>query len=136
VSRSVVSTFASRGAVLEEFRVIRVLVADDDSAVRSALADLLSVYPDFDVVATCVDGADALRQLEFVTPDLAVLDVRMPSGGADLVREFTNRGIGVVCFSADEESARNMLDAGASAFIAKNGDGLNFARTLRSVMER
>jgi DNA-binding NarL/FixJ family response regulator len=102
--------------------------------VRSALADLLAIYPDFDVVATCVDGADALRQVDEVTPDLAILDVRMPMGGANLVREFSSRGVGVVCFSADEESARPMLDAGASAFIAKNGDGLNLAGTLRSVM--
>jgi DNA-binding NarL/FixJ family response regulator len=114
--------------------VIRVLVADDDSAVRSALADLLDAFPDFDVVATCVDGADALRQVENVVPDVAILDVRMPLGGADLVREFSDRGVSVVCFSADEESARHMLDAGAMAFIAKNGENPNIAGTLRSVI--
>lgn len=113
--------------------MIRVLVADDDAAVRSALCDLLTSDPELSVVALCADGTEALRALQSVTPDLAVLDVRMPNGGVDLVRAFSDRGVRVVCFSADEESSHTMLSAGARAFLAKSGEILDLAKTLRAI---
>src|SRR5690606_31317737 len=60
----------------------RVVVADDDRAVRQALADLVSARPDLELVGTAGDHPDAVRQAVRHRPDVLVLDDRMPGGSA------------------------------------------------------
>lgn len=57
---------------------LRVLVADDEATIRAALAALLSLEPDLDVVAQAADGRDAVEQAQRHRPDVAVLDLEMP----------------------------------------------------------
>lgn len=113
--------------------VIRVLLADDDADVRAALAALLASDPNIDVIAACADGSEALDSAALDNPDVAVLDVRMPAGGAGLVREFADRGVRVVCFSADVGSSAQMIDAGALAFLVKGAQSLDLLNTVRSL---
>jgi DNA-binding NarL/FixJ family response regulator len=56
----------------------RVIVADDHPIVLDGLAQLLAADPEFQVVALCKDGEDALSAIRKARPDIAVLDVRMP----------------------------------------------------------
>jgi DNA-binding NarL/FixJ family response regulator len=113
--------------------VIRVLLADDDLDIREALRDLLAADPGLDVVAVCPDGVHARDRVQHEAPDVAVLDVRMPGGGADLVRDLRARGVGVVCFSADASAQEEMLAAGAAEFLVKGGRLVDLGGAIRRV---
>src|SRR5207248_8235064 len=72
--------------------VVRVLIADDDPAVREALVDLLSDDPGLDLVGVAADVEDAIRLAIEKRPAVALLDARMPGGGgARAAREITQR---------------------------------------------
>jgi two-component system, NarL family, response regulator DesR len=72
---------------------IRILLADDENLIRSALAALLALEADLDVVAQAASGAEALAMARAHTPDVAILDLQMPdrdgiSVAAELPRWF------------------------------------------------
>ena len=58
--------------------MIRIVIAEDQSLLRGALASLLGLEADFDIVAQASDGADAMRQIERLKPDVLVTDIEMP----------------------------------------------------------
>ena len=58
--------------------MIRVVVVDDQEVVRAGFGALLATQPDFDVVATARDGAEAVRLCVTEHPDVVLMDVRMP----------------------------------------------------------
>ncbi|HXO59668.1 MAG TPA: PAS domain S-box protein, partial [Candidatus Acidoferrum sp.] len=103
---------------------VTVLVADDDAAVRQALADLISDEPGLRLVAVASSADEAIRLAAEHQPVVAVLDVRMPGGGGHRAAE----GIGVrsphtriLAVSAHEEKASvyEMLSVGASGYLVK-----------------
>jgi DNA-binding NarL/FixJ family response regulator len=61
--------------------MIKVLLADDNAFVRSALVDLLSSAPDIEVVAECADGDEVVEAAERTHPDVVILDLTMPRMG-------------------------------------------------------
>src|SRR6185312_6533253 len=61
-------------------RVIRVLLAEDQAMVRGALATLIGLEPDLEVVAEVSRGDEVLDAARRVTPDVALLDIEMPGG--------------------------------------------------------
>lgn len=100
----------------------RVLVIDDDDAIRRTIASSLARWG-FDV-ATANDGAPALRIAEVATPDLVVVDYHMPTGGLSVVRALKQRhGSAIyvaVLTGEDDPSTREICrDAGADAVLAK-----------------
>jgi PAS domain S-box-containing protein len=106
--------------------VVRVLIADDDPAVREALVDLLSDDPGLDVVGVAADADEAIRLATEKRPAVAVLDARMPGGGgARAAREITRQcpATRVLVLSAYEEKASvfEMFEAGASGYLVKGG---------------
>jgi two-component system response regulator DevR len=115
--------------------MIRVLLADDDPAVLTALNDLLGAEVDIVVIGSAVDGTEALALANELRPDAAVVDFRMPAGGAGLVRSLTDLvpGICVIGLSAQSQEAcrQEMLHAGASAYLVKGDRSLDLAGTLR-----
>jgi DNA-binding NarL/FixJ family response regulator len=62
---------------------IRVLLADDHPVVRYGLTAMLDAVEDIDVVASVPDGPSALREAQLCTPDVAILDIRMPPAFSD-----------------------------------------------------
>ena len=60
---------------------IRVLVADDEVVLLEALADLIGSDDDFELVGSARDANEAIGMAERTHPDVALVDVRMPSGG-------------------------------------------------------
>ena len=57
---------------------IRVVLAEDQAMVLGALAALLELEPDIEVIARCANGRDALRAVEKLAPDVLVTDIEMP----------------------------------------------------------
>jgi len=112
----------------------RVLLADDNPALLDALIERLGPAPGIVVVAAVRTGADALDRAKTLHPDVAVVDVSMPGGGPDLVRELlrTIPGIRVIGFSADrQESTRlAMTAAGASTYLVKGSASVDLVSAI------
>lgn len=108
---------------------IRVLIADDQAEVRSALRLVLDAEPDIEVVAEAVDGAEAIHAARVNRPDVAVVDIRMPRlDGLTAIRRLTAATtpnpptvIALTTFDLDEYLF-GALRAGAAGFLLKDND--------------
>ena len=106
---------------------IRVMIADDEEAVRDALASLIAEDPEMSVVGTGGDAEQAIAIAGREHPDVALLDVRMPRGGGPRAAREIRRvspGTELIALSADDggREVDAMLRAGAGAYLVK-GDG-------------
>ena len=107
--------------------MIRVVVADDQALVRSGFSLILGAEPGIDVVAEAADGTQALAAARLHTPDVVLMDIRMPGmDGIEATRHITSSpataGVGVLVlttFAADEYVVA-ALRAGASGFVLKD----------------
>jgi DNA-binding NarL/FixJ family response regulator len=110
-----------------EASTIRVLVADDHEVVRSGFAGLLATQPDFTVVGTAADGAEAIRVCRDRNPDVVLMDVRMPGmDGIEATRQLIQSSAAVrprvlilTTFDLDEY-VYDAIRAGASGFLLKD----------------
>ncbi|MEV6969598.1 response regulator transcription factor [Hamadaea sp. NPDC051192] len=104
--------------------MIRVVIADDQELVRAGFAMILSAQPDIEVVAEAPDGAAAVQAVAEHTPDVALLDIRMPLlDGIEAARRIcaasATRVIMLTTFDSDEY-VYDALRAGASGFLLKD----------------
>lgn len=116
---------------------IRVLIADDDPAMRSALQDMLARVPSIDVVGAGADANEAADLAAQQRPDVALLDVRMPAGGGPVAAAAIAKvspHTAVVAFSAsqDRDSVMSMLDAGAVGYLVKGAGNAEIVSTIES----
>ncbi|MCT9933780.1 response regulator transcription factor [Planotetraspora sp. A-T 1434] len=105
---------------------VRVVVADDHLVVRTGFAELLGTQPDFTVVGTASDGAEAVRVCRELSPDVVLMDVRMPGmDGIEATRRLAASGTAgprvliLTTFDLDEY-VYDALRAGASGFLLKD----------------
>jgi DNA-binding NarL/FixJ family response regulator len=105
---------------------IRIVVADDHQVVRAGFAALLDTQPDFTVVGTACDGAQAVAIGRELRPDVILMDVRMPgTDGIEATRQLASEpGAGpsiliLTTFDLDEY-VYDALCAGASGFLLKD----------------
>jgi signal transduction histidine kinase len=115
---------------------IRVLVAEDEEAVREALVDLLSSDATIDVVGSAKDADEAIEMAAESKPDVALVDVKMPGGGgARAAREIriNSPQTHVVALSAyeDRRTVLEMLRAGAVGYVVKGTSADEILRTVR-----
>ncbi|MFI5845045.1 response regulator [Catenuloplanes sp. NPDC051500] len=104
---------------------IRVLLADDHEFYRSGFRSALETQPDLECVADVGDGVEAVREIERLRPDVAVLDVRMPRMDGLAAAEAVLSGGGgckiVLLTTYDEDGyVYRALQAGASGFCLKS----------------
>ncbi|GAA1473935.1 response regulator transcription factor [Corynebacterium felinum] len=118
--------------------MIRVLVADDQALVRAALAALLNLEADIEVVAEAHSGNHAVQQAHQHQPDIALIDIDMPDGnGLDTTFRITTeiphcRCIIVTTFGRPGY-LRTALKAGASGFVIKDTPPEALADAIRKV---
>jgi RNA polymerase sigma factor (sigma-70 family) len=101
---------------------VRIVVADDHQVVRAGFAGLLDTQPDFTVVGTASDGAEAVRVCRETQPDVVLMDVRMPEmDGIEATRQLAGgpRVLILTTFDLDEYVYDALL-AGASGFLLKD----------------
>jgi len=104
---------------------VSVLLVDDHDLIRQGLKRAFERDGDFDVVGEADNCADALIMLSQLQPKVVVLDVRLPDGsGVDIARQareqWPDLGIVILTMYAGDEYLFQALDAGASAFVAKD----------------
>jgi two-component system response regulator DevR len=117
---------------------IQVFFLDDHEVVRRGLVDLVSMEPDMEVVGEASTAAEALQRIPTVTPDVAVLDVRLPDGtGVEVCREIRSQMPGVRCLMltsyADDEALFDAIMAGASGYVLKDIKGNDLVDAIRTV---
>ncbi|GAA0796710.1 response regulator [Spirilliplanes yamanashiensis] len=118
--------------------MIRVLVVDDHALIRSGLAGMLGAQPDLTIVGEAADGAAAVRLAADLTPDVVVMDVRMPTmDGIEATRRIRRtepapRILILTTFDLDEY-VYDALRAGASGFLLKDAPPGQLAEAVRTV---
>jgi len=117
--------------------VIRVLLADDEAMIRSALAALLRLEDDIDVVAECADGLQAVALAEKLQPDICLLDLEMPGLDGVEVAERLNRSIATRCVVVTRHARpgvlRRALASGVAGFLPKSRGADEVAEVIRRV---
>lgn len=110
--------------------MIRVLIGDDDATFRDALADVLDDDPRFTVVGVAPDGPGLLDLAARVDAEVALVDVRMPSGGVSAAAVLSDPSaswapLTVIAISADTATSTvvAMTRAGATGYLAKGALG-------------
>ncbi|MFI6289245.1 response regulator [Streptomyces sp. NPDC051018] len=104
---------------------VRVVLADDQPLVRTALQMVIADAPDLELVGEASDGAEAVRLAETLVPDVVVMDIRMPGmDGIEATRRITagTAGSHVIVLTTfdDDDYVYGALRAGASGFLVKD----------------
>ncbi|KHF44933.1 response regulator transcription factor [Saccharomonospora viridis] len=117
---------------------IRVVLAEDQTMVVEAFAELLNLQPDITVCATAKNGVDALAAVAEHDPDVLVADIEMPRGsGLDVAAELHRRGsrtkVLIVTTFARSGYLRRAMDAGGTGYVLKDAPIGELADALRKV---
>ena len=119
---------------------IRILLADDHTMVRDALAQLIGSQPDIEFVGLASDGREAVLQAKALRPDLALLDISMPGingiEAAAQIRKYVP-SCRVIALSAlgDDCFVNQMIAAGAQGYVLKSESARTLVECIREVHE-
>ncbi|MDX3320985.1 response regulator [Streptomyces violaceoruber] len=116
---------------------LKVIVADDQAAVREPLAAVLGLAEDIDVVAAAADGTEVLAAVAAGPVDVVLMDLRMPVlDGIETTRRLTEEhpevAVVVLTTFADDESILGALGAGARGYLTKNAGRQDITRAIRA----
>jgi two-component system, NarL family, response regulator DesR len=116
--------------------VIRVLIAEDQGMVRGALASLLGLEPDIEVIAQVSRGDEVVPAALASQPDVALLDIEMPGGtGLDASRELANElpscRVLILTTFGRPGYLRRAMEEGAAGFLLKDAPANQLANAIR-----
>jgi DNA-binding NarL/FixJ family response regulator len=118
---------------------IRVMIAEDQPLMRTALRDCLGSEPEIEVVAEAANGEQAVEQARIHAPDVAIIDIRMPvMDGIEATRRIVDGGaapprvIVMTTFELDDYIV-NALRVGASGFLLKDATAEELVHAVRTV---
>lgn len=119
--------------------MIRLLLAEDQSMVREALAALLGLDPDFEVVAQVARGDEVLAAARTHEVDVALLDIEMPGrtgieAARELHAEFPAVKIVILTTFGRPGYLRTAMESGADAFLVKDAPAAQLADAVRKVL--
>lgn len=122
---------------MSEDTVLRVVIADDQRVVRDGLVMLVGLCEGIEVVGAAADGAAAVALVHELTPDVVLMDLRMPGlDGVAATREIAGRGgarVVVLTTYADDESIFPALRAGAAGYLTKDASAEEIEAAIRAV---
>ncbi|MCU1359562.1 MAG: two-component system response regulator [Ilumatobacteraceae bacterium] len=118
--------------------MIRLLVADDQALIRSAIVALLDLEPDFTVVADVGRGDQVVAAAQAHSPDIALLDIEMPgldglAVAAALAKEVPACKVMIVTTFGRAGYLRRAMEAGALGFVVKDAPAEQLADAIRRV---
>ena len=117
---------------------ITIVIADDHTLVREGTRQCLEREDDFEGVAEAADGHEAVRLVNQLKPNVAILDIAMPNlNGIEAAKQIkkTQPGTAVLALSAydDDEYIYALLEAGADGYLLKNVRGQQLVDAIRDV---
>lgn len=118
---------------------IRIVLADDHKVVRSGLRSLFRSGGEFSVVGEAADGEAAIRMVEKLKPDIALIDISMPRlNGIDAVGIIRKKNpetkILILTIHENEAYVDEMIRAGANGYILKNAEKKEIFAAVRSIV--
>jgi two-component system response regulator DevR len=116
----------------------RILLVDDHEVVRLGLKALLERQPHFEVVAEASTARDALEKVEAFSPDVVVMDIRLPGGSGieaceEIVERFPNSKVIMLTSYAEDEMLFQAIRAGAAGYVLKQIGGDDLVRAIEAV---
>ena len=117
---------------------VRVFLLDDHEVVRRGVRDLLEAEGDLVVVGEASTAEEARQRIPATSPDVAVLDVRLPDGsGVEVCRDMRSANPDLACIMltsyADDEALFEAIMAGAAGYVLKQVSGSNLIDAVRRV---
>ena len=117
---------------------VRVIIAEDQAMVRGALAALLTIEGDIEVVGQAEDGRQALELVLTTVPDVLLTDIEMPHiTGLELAAEIQRRRlpvrVAILTTFARAGYLRRALDAGVSGYLLKDAPASTLANAIRRI---
>lgn len=120
---------------------IRIVLVDDHAVVRAGLKALLENEGDFVVVGEAENGADAIRQAKTHTPDVVVMDIRLPGGMSgieaceQIMKELPQTKVIMLTSYAEDELVREAVRAGAVGYVLKRVGNKKLIEDIRAVSQ-
>lgn len=126
------------GVMSEDIKQITILTVDDHPLLREGIAALVADATDMILVGEATNGREAIHQFRAHRPDITLMDLQMPEmNGLDATiairGEFPDARIIVLTTYAGDVQARRALQAGARAYLLKNGLHKELLETIRAV---
>jgi DNA-binding NarL/FixJ family response regulator len=120
---------------------LRILIADDHEVARRGIRALLESHPGWEVVAEASNGRDAVNCATRLKPDVALLDIGMPSlNGLDATRQILSLSPGtrvlILTMHDSEQVVREVLAAGARGFLLKSDAGRDLISAVEALQFR
>lgn len=125
----------------EHQQTITIVLADDHSLVRDGIRALLEEEPDLDVIGEVSNGLDALKMVDEKSPDILIIDIRMPElGGIETVERLNAKGDAktksiILSMHDSEEYILKSVQAGANGYLLKDTGKTEFVKAIHMVQE-
>jgi len=120
--------------------MIKILLADDHSIVRSGLRRIIEDAGDMEVVAEAADGREAIQQVHQIRPDVTVIDISMPGlDGLEVINQLRHHypklPILILTMHEEEQYVVRSIAAGANGYITKRSAPEQLVKAIRKVFE-
>jgi len=115
---------------------IRILLVDDHQVVREGLRHMLELETDMEVVGEAADAKEALTQVELLSPQVILMDIKMPGmGGIELTRQLKEKqpACNVIMLTLYDEYLAQAIEAGAVGYLLKDIRREELIRAIRAV---
>ncbi|WP_268225726.1 response regulator transcription factor [Sinomicrobium oceani] len=125
----------------ERKAIITIVLADDHSLVRDGIRALLEEEPDLEVIGEVSNGLDALKMVDEKSPDILIIDIRMPElGGIETVERLNGKGKSntkciILSMHDSEEYILKSVRAGANGYLLKDTGKGEFVKAIHVVQE-
>lgn len=118
--------------------MIRILLADDHPLVRLGLSAVFATTEDIEVIGEAGDGRDAVRSAVRLSPDVVVMDLRLPDLHAteatrQIVTGRPDTKVLVLTMFEDDDTVFAAMQAGATGYLVKGADGADIVAAVRAV---